>query len=168
MSALGALLLGGCITAPRYEAPARVKWADEAGSVTVAPISVTRWVDVAASLQPKFKMDSDIALAAALPTTQTLDERFSDILSASLQAALPTAASNRAVTTKTDADTGETVTSVEGQRVRQQGDPTSAPAAAALPATTAAALAALVADKPGRARCFAIWRPLRCSKRSPS
>lgn len=150
LAVLGASLLGSCVTAPRYEQPARVQWADDAGSVTVAPVSVTRWEDVAASLQPKFKMDSDIALATAIPTTQTLDERFSDILSASLQAALPTASSTRSVTTSTDPDTGETTTSVEGVRTRAGGDPASAPSAAALPASTIAALAALSGDKPGR------------------
>lgn len=144
------LALAGCITAPQYEAPARVKWADEAGSVTVSPISVTRWEDVAASLQPKFKMDSDVALAASIPMTQTLDQRFSDILAASLQAALPTATASRSVTTTTDPETGETTTSIDATRTRRSGDPANAPAAAAVPATTAAALAALAADKPGR------------------
>lgn len=149
-AALLASSLSGCATAPRYEQPARVRWADDAGSVTVAPISVTRWEDVAASLQPRFKMDSEIALAAAIPTTQTLDERFSDILAASLQASLPAATSTRTVTTSTDPETGETTTSIDGAETRSSGDLTSLPGAAALPPSTIAALAALAGDKPAR------------------
>lgn len=138
--------LSSCAAPQLYEPPARVRWADDAGSVTVAPISVTRWEDVASDLQPKFKMDSDVALALAMPTTQTLDERFSDALAASVGLALPTNTVSSSRVSATNPDTGEIETSVSRTRTRASGD-VSDIATPTPPAATAAGLAALVAGK---------------------
>jgi len=136
------LVLQACAGHDGYAEPRRARWADDAGSVTVSPISVSRWDDVAGDLQPKFKMNSDIAFQQAIPTTQTLDERLTQALVASLQAGLPTTTHTDITREVTDPDTGLPVTTVENTRTRQSG---TAPAAAPAPEATAATLAALSA-----------------------
>ncbi|HEV2817831.1 MAG TPA: hypothetical protein VGW40_11510 [Allosphingosinicella sp.] len=136
------LVVQACAGHDGYAEPRRARWADEAGSVTVSPISVSRWDDVAGNLQPNFKMNSEIAYQQAIPTTQTLDERMTDALVASLQAGLPSTTRTDITREVTDPDTGLPVTTVENTRTRQSG---TAPAAATAPAATAATLAALSA-----------------------
>ncbi|MCZ4341869.1 hypothetical protein O4H52_09655 [Sphingomonadaceae bacterium G21617-S1] len=137
------LSLQGCAAYPTFEQGLRVKWADDVGSVTISrsgdPIE---WADIASDLEPKFKMDSATALAAAIPTTQSFDERLADILTANLQVGLPTSSYSRATTEVTDPETGELVTTTENKKSRQSG---AAPTAAAMTPQGAAALTALSA-----------------------
>jgi len=134
-------LLGGCAGYPTYERGLHVSYADDVGTVTVSQSGgVTDWDDVASELQPTFKMDSATALASAIPTTQSFDERLYDALTASLQVGLPTTTSSRTTKEVTDPETGELVTSVDNSRTRASGQ---APAAAPFSPTGAAALAAL-------------------------
>jgi hypothetical protein len=86
--ALLIVFLQAC-TQPTYEHGLRVRWADDAGSVSISPTAVTDWDEVATDLQPNFKMDSATAFANAIPTTQSLDERLASMLSGSLQVGLP-------------------------------------------------------------------------------
>lgn len=136
------LAITGCASLPagRYEKSAQVDWADDAGSVNVAHIASLRWEEAASLLQPKFPMSSEAALAAALPTTQTLDERLADIITANLQVALPTSA--KTVTTTESGAPGATTTSTESVTTRESGD-ASKVSPATLPGGTAAALAGL-------------------------
>lgn len=139
------LLLPACGTTPHFESNLRARYADDAGSVTVSPISVTRWEDVASELEPKFKMDSATALAEAMPTTQTFDQRLADVISANLQVALPTTVTMRSTTDKTDSDTGEVIHSIDNVRTRAAGDTSKVTPQAVLPGT-AAALTALAGN----------------------
>jgi hypothetical protein len=136
-----ATMLQGCTRADRPEPPLRVRWADEAATVTVAPLSVTRWEDVVQDLQPQFKMDSDRALQEAIPLTQIMDERFSDIWAMSGRASLPLTTGERVTTIETDADGVETRT-VEDTRTRRTGQIPDAPAQLTGPAAAVAALTA--------------------------
>lgn len=137
---IAVLALPGCATLPQYEPNARVDWADDAGSVTVAHLSSTKWDEAAAILQPKFPMSADLALQAAVPTTGTLDERLADALSASFKVALPT--SIRVNKTTETGNIGSTVTTIENSRTDASGD-ASGLATPTPPAATAAALTAL-------------------------
>lgn len=86
-----ALIHAGIASAlPRFEKSARVKWADEAGSVTVSPISVTRWEDAAGSLQPKFSLTTEEALGIGITNTMLSDEKISSALRMGLALSLPT------------------------------------------------------------------------------
>jgi hypothetical protein len=136
-----AVLVQAC-SQPPYEHGLRVRWADDAGSVSISPTAVTDWDEVATDLQPNFKMDSATAFANAIPTTQSLDERLASVLSANLQAGLPTTASTRITHEVTDPETGDPVSTIDNTRTRQSG---TTPPAAPLAPGTAAALSALSA-----------------------
>ncbi|HEY5712601.1 MAG TPA: hypothetical protein VIT38_11965 [Allosphingosinicella sp.] len=136
----GVVLVQACAGYPTYDRGLRVKWADDAGSVSVSQSSVTEWDDVAADLQPNFKMDSATAFTNAIPITQSFDERLADIIGGSLQIGLPTTTSTNITREVTDAETGEPVTTVDNTRNRQVG---SVPAANSLTPAGAAVLTAL-------------------------
>jgi hypothetical protein len=109
------------ISLPRYEKSAQVKWADEAGTVTVSPISVMRWEEAEKLLQPKFTLSATDALSAAIPTTQSLDEKLSEIFRVALRVALPTTS-----VTSTETTTGNTAdqnfkTDLNRSRVEKRG-----------------------------------------------
>ncbi len=136
----GLLALPACATLPQYEPNARVTWADDAGSVTVAHLSSTKWDEAAAVLQPKFPMSTDAALQAAVPITGTLDERLANALAASFTVALPT---STRINKTTEAGTkSATVTTIENVRTDETGDASSLTAPTP-PAAAAAALTAL-------------------------
>lgn len=135
------LLLSGCAGYPTYESGLHVQWADDVGTVTISQSGgVTDWDDIASELQPSFKMDSATAFANAIPTTQSLDERLYDALTANVQVGLPTSSFSNTTKEVTNPETGELETTVDNTRTRQSGTP---PVAAGLSPTGAAALAAL-------------------------
>jgi hypothetical protein len=142
--AFSVLILGlqSCASPESTERPFTVRYADDAGSVTVAPLSVSRWDDVASQLQPAFKMDSATAYAQAIPTTGTLDDRIADLLSANLQVGLPT--TSRVRTSSSQATNDATTTSDETQTTRRSGIAPDAGTAQLAPGT-AGSLAALSA-----------------------
>lgn len=141
-----AIFLQACAGHPTYERGLRVKYADEAGSVSISPSAVTPWDEVAGDLQPNFKMDSATAFTNAIPNTQSLDERLSDLLSANLQVGLPTRNSTRITNEDTNSTTGEIDTVVDNTLTRQSG---ATPGAVTLAPGTAATLAALGATNLG-------------------
>ncbi|HTU12230.1 MAG TPA: hypothetical protein VMG08_15170 [Allosphingosinicella sp.] len=145
-AALMAILLQACAGHPTYERGLRVKYADEAGSVSISPTAVTAWDDVAGDLQPSFKMDSATAFNNAIPNTQSLDERLSDLLSANLQVGLPTRNVTRITNQDTNSTTGDIDTVVDNTTTRQSG---ARPGAVTLAPGTAATLAALGATNLG-------------------
>jgi hypothetical protein len=126
-----------------YDTPARVDFADDVATVTVSVPSVSRWDEVAAMLQPQFKIDSDTALARVLPVTQVLDQQFADSLSAGLRVGLPTATRASEITeTVTNGETERTETSTTSRSsggLNGAADPT-APNSTALAAAQLAAL----------------------------
>lgn len=142
---MAALSSAGCAHDGLFRTPLIPETADEVATVTIAPISVSRWDDVYRSLQPSFAMDPAAALTAANPITQSWDQRIAESLQLSLRAALPTSA-------RTTVDTLTEETGEDSQRSRQQvtteqsGD-ASVVSAAALPTAAAATLAGLTGDQ---------------------
>ena len=58
----------------------RVATADQAGSVSIAPLPAVPWTEVAAELQPKFSLDEKAALDAVIPDTNIFDQAFQDAI----------------------------------------------------------------------------------------
>ncbi|HEY0147649.1 MAG TPA: hypothetical protein VGB70_01450 [Allosphingosinicella sp.] len=108
--------VSGFAKPPRWEKSASVKWADDAGSVTVAPISVIPWEEAAPLLQPKFTMTPDMALTQAIPTSQSEDVRLAYILNAAMKLALPTTATT--VTETQKGSTNDDLFPIERQRTK--------------------------------------------------
>lgn len=105
-----ALVVAGCAKEPvrRYDAHYPSSQA-EAGTVTVAVVSVERWQDVVNDLKPNFTLTGDTALQKVLPVTAALQTKILDSLGVNVSAALPTMELTRARTvTRTEADDTET------------------------------------------------------------
>lgn len=111
--------LAGCAQNTVFQPAERVRYSQDAGSVTVSEMSVLPWSEAGPMLQPAFKIDATSALAMAVPTTQSLDERFSLLLQASLGAGLPTSSRTRTVTRSGSPDALDT--SISDVSTRKSG-----------------------------------------------
>ncbi len=72
--------------------------AQQLGSVHVSQLSVNRWEDYIASLQPQFPMTAATALTLALPRTFNAQNAIANNLSAGLQVGLPQTTTTNALT----------------------------------------------------------------------
>lgn len=70
----------------------------EAGSVHVSALSISRWDYYVNSLQPQFTMTPDLALALALPRTSISQNSVAEIVSGGLQIGLPQSTQSNAIT----------------------------------------------------------------------
>lgn len=119
LAALACACLAGCAQNTVFQPAERVRYAQDAGSVTVSEVAVLPWADAAPLLQPTFKIDAASALAMAVPTTQSMDERFASLLQASLGVGLPTSSRTRTVTRT--GKPGELETQVNDVESRRSG-----------------------------------------------
>ncbi len=77
---------------------------DEAGSAQIAVLSVTKWDDAKADMQPKFTLDEAGALTAVLPVTSASEDKLYQAAALGLRVAGPT-------TTFSNTDSGESSSS---------------------------------------------------------
>lgn len=83
-----AIFLAGCASPDsRLPVPESIQ---EAATVQVAPISISRWEDNVQRLQPNFSMTEATALSLAVPRTSISQNATASVQSASLQLGLPT------------------------------------------------------------------------------
>ncbi len=104
------LFLFGCAGPQLFEPNRGLNTQPEAGSVNLSVTSVALWEDYIATLQPKFDLTAEQALAKVIPKTTLLEERFLDQLALSLKVkgGLPQASNSTAEATtsqKKDAST---------------------------------------------------------------
>lgn len=156
--AMIAILLSGSSCKPSidqlYGKEATSETHDEAATTHVAVLSVAPWSDVAASLQPSFKLTTADAYAQAIPVTQAIEEKLVEAFMLKLGLGLPrtslsatdtvteSSVVNRAVdaagnaTNTSQSSTEETSTATETKEPGQVPTPTlptGAPSALTLP-----------------------------------
>jgi hypothetical protein len=83
------LPLASCKSPAPFDSPPPVHSIQDAATVHIAPLSVSRWEDYRAALQPQFPITAATALTLALPQTSISQARFSEALNAGLQLGLP-------------------------------------------------------------------------------
>lgn len=81
IGAAAVAIVSSCATLPKTQ--------EEAASTHLAVLSVARWEDYAAHLQPKFELSAADAFNAALPTTLNLEEKLMSAFAARFKVALP-------------------------------------------------------------------------------
>jgi hypothetical protein len=83
-----ALCLCSCSPLARIDGPPPVHSIQEAATVHTVPLSVSRWEDYRAALQPQFSTSSAAALALALPRTSISEAKQSEMAAAGVQIGL--------------------------------------------------------------------------------
>jgi hypothetical protein len=112
-----ALTAAGCSWRSMPLAPApTINSVQEAASIHIAELSVGRWEDAAAALQPQFGITPATALALALPRTSITQDAFASVLSGQLQVGLPqmTQTGSLNQTLANSLTTGNTATNTAG------------------------------------------------------
>ncbi|MBO6767844.1 MAG: hypothetical protein JJ901_06020 [Erythrobacter sp.] len=118
------LVTGACMTSacssmsPDYRVNS-VDYADDVGTVTISPVSVSRWEKVAPQLKPAFKMDATTALAQSMPVGQTLTEKLIEKIAVNAGLSLPTTSATNITGYITNAETSERQ-SIDSETVVQE------------------------------------------------
>lgn len=96
MGAASILCLASCVHSGLGKAH-KVNSVQEAATVHIAPLSVTRWEDYAGNLQPSYAITPAQALTLALPKTFISQANSADVFSGGLQVGLPQSTSTDAL-----------------------------------------------------------------------
>jgi len=104
MAAFALLLTSCCAHHELFGPPNRAERQEDAASASVAVLSIAPWQDYRDDVQPVFKLSPEDAVAQAIPSTLSIEERLLSALAASLKVALPTNVAS--TTTKTHSETG--------------------------------------------------------------
>lgn len=86
---LGMSVAAGCSTNSQLDKPLVVSSIQQAATVHLAPLSVSRWEDMVANLQPQYTITPAQAVTLALPRTFVSQASAADLFSAQLQLGLP-------------------------------------------------------------------------------
>lgn len=113
-AAILGLALTACGTDSAFEKPPKIDSFQQAATVHVAPLSIVSWNEYVDTLQAQFPITPASALSLALPKTSISQAAYADILSGQLQVGLPqstsTRASNQALSTGLNTNSGATAT----------------------------------------------------------